>query len=52
MISCLYFVYYVNISDIILEIKSLPNYNDYISNLNRINYLINEIEVYSSEQLD
>ena len=49
MTSCLYFLYYDNNADIILEIKSLPNYNDYVPDLNRINHSINEIEVYSSE---
>ena len=50
LISCLYFLYYDNNSDIISEIKSLSEYEDYIPDLSNINYSINSIEVYSSIQ--
>ena len=49
MISCLYFIYYDTYSDIISEIKLLPNYIEYKLNLVS-NNKINEIMVYSSSQ--
>ena len=49
MISCLYFIYYDTYSDIISEIKLLPNYSEYKLNLDS-NNKINEIMVYSSSQ--
>ena len=49
MISCLQFIYYDTYSDIISEIKLLPNYIEY--KLNQVsNNKINEIMVYSSYQ--
>ena len=49
MISCLYFIYYDTYSDIISEIKLLPNYSEFKLNLDS-NNKINEIMVYSSSQ--